>query len=374
MTRRARRRRPTFIYDQQIWRRFGLRRELLVILGTPVIGAVIAFLAISESGRSPVATSLVPSPSVPARSTSAPMVVHPLEPSPDPLAAGSAVALGVNVSAPDAAGLASFSAMTGARPRLVMWSQSWDEPLFYGSQIRPVAALGALPMISWDPIVGGVGIPLSQIAAGRYDPYIRKAGAEARRWGGRIYVRFAHEMNLPGSPFGPGHDGNTPSEYIAAWRHVTSVFTTAGATNVEWVWSPNVDCNGACPFTTFYPGDQWVNWVALDGYNYSVVNGDAWMSFAQIFGPSYETLTHLSGKPLMIAETASAEEGGSKAQWMTDMGHALSDRFTRVRALVWFQRVKETDWRINSSLASLEAFRSLVRSAPFSGPGGSTGQ
>ena len=50
---------------------------------------------------------------------------------------------------------------------------------------------------------------------------------------------------------------------------------------------------------------------------------------------------------MMIGETASTEDGGSKARWVTAMGHALSAQFPRVRALIWFQRVKETDWRIH---------------------------
>jgi hypothetical protein len=36
-----------------------------------------------------------------------------------------------------------------------------------------------------------------------------------------------------------------------------------------------------------------------------------------------------------------------------------------VRALVWFQRIKETDWRINSSPSSLAAFRAILASPLF---------
>ena len=125
-------------------------------------------------------------------------------------------------------------------------------------------------------------------------------------------------MNLSDNTWGPGVNGNTPEEFVAAWRHVVSVFRAVGATNVLWVWSPNVDCGGQCPFDAFYPGDAWVDWVALDGYNYGPVDDVPWMSMAQIFGPSYDDLTALTTKPLMIAETASTEEGGDKAAWITE--------------------------------------------------------
>jgi beta-mannanase len=172
-------------------------------------------------------------------------------------------------------------------------------------------------------------------------------------------------MNLSGSAWGPGHGGNTPQAFVAAWRHVVTIFRDEHATNVEWVWSPNVYCSGSCPFTSFYPGDSWVDWAALDGYNYASLSNDPWQTFAQIFGPSYQILTHLSDKPVMIGETSSAEAGGSKAQWITGMTQALASEFPRVRAIVWFQRVKETDWRVDSSPQSLDAFRAVARSRLF---------
>ena len=53
-----------------------------------------------------------------------------------------------------------------------------------------------------------------------------------------MYIRLAHEMNLAGSPFGPGHSGNAPAAFVAAWRRVVTIFRQQAATNVEWVWSP----------------------------------------------------------------------------------------------------------------------------------------
>lgn len=283
----------------------------------------------------------------------------------DPLASGSTVALGVGLGAPDVASVKFFSRLAGARPRLVMWYQQWSEPLFYPDQLANVASLRAYPMITWDPIENGVGIAFSQILAGRYDEYIRASAAAAARWHRPIYIRFGHEMNLPGSLFGPGRSGNTPSSFIAAWRHVVTIFRRAGAWNVEWVWSPNVDCERHCPFVAFYPGDAWVDWVALDGYNYGAVHSDVWLTFARIFGPPYSLVSRLTSKPMMIAETSSSDQGGSKAEWILGMGQALASNFTRVRAIVWFQRVKEADWRINSSPQALVAFRTLVRSPLF---------
>jgi hypothetical protein len=183
-------------------------------------------------------------------------------------------------------------------------------------------------------------------------------------------VRFAHEMNIQtaASPWGGAGAGNSPASFIAAWRHVVTVFRQAGATNVKWVWAPNTDCNGQCPFNAYYPGDAWVDYVGLDGYNFAAAHHIPWMSLASIFQSSYTTLTALSSKPVMFTETASAEGGGSKAAWIIQgFLHDIPTLFPRVMAIIWWQRVDQADWRVNSSTASQAAWRQVVASPLYGG-------
>ncbi len=285
-------------------------------------------------------------------------------------AATTPIALGVNIdNAPDQmSALQSYAQVAGANPAIVMWYQAWSEPLYYSDQLSNMKAFGGVPMITWDPIVNGVGVPLSDIVAGNYDSYILAQAKAAAAWGSLMYIRFAHEMNLSGSPFGPGNNGNTPAEYVAAWRHVVTIFRQAGATNVEWVWSPNVQCGGSCPFTAFYPGDQWVDWVGLDGYNYAGVDNVPWYTFSQVFGPSITSMESLTSKPLMVAETGSSDLGGSMAAWITQAFLTeIPSLYPSIRAAVWFDREKETDWRVNSSAASQTAWDAVVASPLYQG-------
>lgn len=279
------------------------------------------------------------------------------------------VALGVAVADPGRpASLDAYIAAAGRPPAIVEWSQSWSEPLFYPVQMKEVAALGAVPLVTWDPVAGGRGVPLSAVAGGRYDRYLRTAARAAASWGRPFFVRFAHEMNVRSSPFGPGAQGNNPAAFVAAWRHVVDLFRAEGATNVSWVWSPNVYCGGRCPFAAFYPGDAWVDWVALDGYNYAAVDHVPWMSLDKVFEPSYDVLRSITSKPVMIAETASTGTGEDKAAWITQgLLHAVPADLPAVRAVVWFDRQKETDWKVDSSPASLAAFRQVVSSALYQG-------
>ena len=280
------------------------------------------------------------------------------------------IALGVYTTAsPEPADFDAFSQLVGRAPAIVMWYQSWSEPLFYYSQMGMVAQDGATPLITWDPqLANGSGVPLSQIVTGNYDSYIRTQALAASSWHTTIYIRLAHEMNLPGSLYGPGVNGNTPALFIAAWQHVIGIFRSVGATNVRWVWSPNVDCEGKCPFQAFYPGDSWVDWVALDGYNYATVDNTPWLSFESVFESSYDELASLTKKPMMVAETSSTESGGDKAAWIAAaLTQTLPHAMPLVRALVWFNVDKETNWVVNSSPTSLQAFRTAVDQPLFGG-------
>ena len=70
----------------------------------------------------------------------------------------------------------------------------------------------------------------------------------------------------------------------------------------------------------------------------------------------------------MIAEIACTEEGGDKADWIRQgLLNDLPTLFPKVRAVIWFQEQKETDWRVNSSDAALAAFKQVAVSPAYQG-------
>lgn len=279
--------------------------------------------------------------------------------------AGSAqanITLGINTpNAPYPAEFESFSHLVGAKPKLVMWYQSWAEPMFFEKQMAWADSTGATPVVTWAPDLGRGSMRLRDIYRyKRFDRYLLRSAKEARSYGKPFFVRLGHEMNLKGSAYGPGRRGNRPRDFGRAWRYVVRLFRHHGATNVRWVWTPNVDCGGKCPFRKFYPGNSFVDWVGLDGYNYGAVDRTPWLSLVDVFHHSYSAMRHLTRKPLMIAETASTERGGDKAAWIRQGFAELPHAMPAVRTVMWFNRQKETDWRVDSSAASLAAFRSVI--------------
>ena len=276
------------------------------------------------------------------------------------------------------AALDAFAARAGVMPKIAMyyqdWNEGWSTALLNPRFLAPIVARGAMPMITWEPFLDS-GEPTNQpqysparIAAGDFDPYIRRAAREAAAYGQPFLLRFAHEMNGNWYQWG-AIPGNGPKAFVAMWRHVVSIFREEGALNVRWVWAPNVYSPGSAarPFAPYYPGDGWVDYVALDGYNWGTAGPSGWKSFSRVFGPSYAALTALTSKPMMISETASSGSGGDKAAWIREILTVLPTQMPRVRALVWFDREKETDWQIDSDPASALAFRELAASRLFSG-------
>ncbi|MDV8149593.1 glycosyl hydrolase [Arthrobacter sp. B10-11] len=236
------------------------------------------------------------------------------------------------------------------------------------TEMNAVRARGAVPLVTWEPWAWGSGLTqpayaLDRIAAGDFDAYLTQWGQALASWGQPVQLRFAHEMNGNWYPWAEGVNGNQSGDYVQAWRHVHDVVASTGASNVSWVWSPNVPYFGSTDIAGLFPGASYVDVVALDGYNWGTsASWSSWISPQDLFAPGIAQLRTLApGVPILIAETASAEAGGSKAQWNTDLVSYLAAQ-PDVVGFVWFHLQKETDWRINSSDSSAAAFKAALGS------------
>jgi hypothetical protein len=167
---------------------------------------------------------------------------------------------------------------------------------------------GRVPLVAWSAGSNSA----STIASGQVDTQIRAAADALRSLRGTVLLRFAYEMDHTRI--------GTPSETIAAWRHVRAVFQQENAANVQFVWCVTARGVRSGKAQTYYPGDDYVDWLAVDGYNR--YPNDLWRSPDWLFGPFYSwASTH--PKPLMIAESGSTEDPADptrKADWFTQLG------------------------------------------------------
>jgi hypothetical protein len=245
---------------------------------------------------------------------------------------------------------------------------------FLGAAMDRIRAHGAIPFFSW----GSQSTPasleepdfqLADVIAGTYDSYIRRFAEEARDWGHPFFLRFNWEMNGDWFAWMEGVNGNQPGESVAAWRHVHDIFTEVGASNATWVWCPNVDPSGDLrDLASLYPGDEYVDWTGLDGYNWGSSRGDRWLSFDQLYRSTYDYITRTlaPSKPLVIAEVGSSEHGGSKSAWIEDALDSIAGGYPKVRALLWFEKYDDgMDWPIETSSAATAAFAAGIRDPVF---------
>jgi len=245
----------------------------------------------------------------------------------------------------------------GVNFKAASWYQVWSDPI-NTAVANHYQAAGILPTLVWQPQNAGVGVAFDQVTAGAYDAYINASAAQVKALGYPIRISLAPEMNSDWVSWGMGKQGNTAANERAFWQYTVQKFRDAGATNAQWVWTPNIHSAGEqYSYADLYPGNAYVDFAGLDGYNWGTTRSwSAWQSFASVFGASYADITAVSSRPVLIMETASAEQGGDKATWIQDMFTAIHNQFTRIQGVSWFNMNKETDWRITSSPASAAAY------------------
>lgn len=276
--------------------------------------------------------------------------------------------------------IAAFEALVAHPVNVVQASIGWgytSNPAFAEFptyRIEGILKRGSTPEISWGPTVDGKGLyqpemSLASIYGGRHDAYIRRFAQAARSVGGPLLLRFAPEMNGWWMSYSEQNSGNKPGDFVKAWRHVHEIFEQVGATNVKWIWSPNNTVADAPSLAPLYPGNAYVDWVAVDGYSYPKV-GCA--SPGTVFDPAVQNIESFSDRPMMLAEVGIAAQCSNKPAWIASLFTWLHAH-TRIRSITWWDRdTRKDNWSVNSSPQATEAFRQGLAKYGVAGSSGLT--
>jgi hypothetical protein len=270
-----------------------------------------------------------------------------------------------------------FIAAVGHKPTVMMFNEGWAvNQTFDPSAFNDIADRGMMPMLSWEPWDYRVESPnhsgadpdqpkyrLSNIIDGAFDGYIREFADGIKALGYPVALRFAHEMNGFWYPWSTNVNGNKPGDYVKAWRHVHDIFAAAGATNVVWVWSPNVAYAGSTKLSTLYPGDAYVDWIGLSGY-YGTGGLTSYVTFNQIFNKTFRDLAKFTHKPVVITETAATNQSGQRTRWIQQL-FAEIPAHPNVIGFIWYEAVKELDWRVLTPPSAAKAFGAGAASPLF---------
>ena len=245
-----------------------------------------------------------------------------------------------------------FGRAVGQPPKLILFYSGWHER-FKVPFSTEVSSHGAVPLVQINPDKASI----KSIASGQWDNYLRSYAKQVRAFGHRVIIGFAHEMNGTWYPWGWPHV--QPRTWIAAWRHMVSVFRFQGATNVTWLWTISSGKKHAAIAAKYWPGKAWVTWAGIDGYFYTPSSFDA------VFAPEIRVIHHLAPHlPILLSETGAGQVAGQAR-----MIPRLFDGIKRWKllGLVWYDVPQSNgryhqDWRIEGHAASIAAFRAGLRS------------
>ncbi|RYX86193.1 hypothetical protein EON83_02930 [bacterium] len=251
---------------------------------------------------------------------------------------------------------------------LTSWRQN------YSSSLARVQRLGALSLIKFSTQDYAFDsthkmLDLKDIAAGTWDDYFIEAARTVRDFELPVFISIDHEMNGTWYPYSQAYPGSktTAADYVAAWKHIVDVFRKQGASNAAFVWAPNVPDVGGIPYTSYYPGDDYVDWVGISFYS-----GNTMSAMDEI----YRQLA--PRKPFFITEWATATEKNKfnslfpgEVEWVEQFFAALETRYPRVKAISWFNwQNGDGDYRLTRVPAQAQAYaKDIAESRYMSSPG-----
>lgn len=244
-----------------------------------------------------------------------------------------------------------FAQGAAGQPGIVVYYSRWGAP-FQARFATAALQHGATVLVQIEP-----GQRMSDIANGAADTYLRSYAGAVRSYGHPVIISFAPEGDGPWYQWGYSH--TRPQAWVAAWRHVVTLFRRAGAVNVTWLWDMSERTPATTSVSRYWPGSQYVTWVGLDGYYIRPAD-----TFATVFAPTIAEVRRLTQAPILIAETAVGTTP-DRLQQIRDL--AAGVRVSHLLGLVWFDQSQHQppyhqDWRLEDDPAALAAFRSAVSS------------
>jgi hypothetical protein len=260
------------------------------------------------------------------------------------------------------------------------------------------------------------------------DPYASALAAQiadvAEGYQGRVFVRFAPQMNVPWVPW-----GQQPEAYREAFR-VLAAAMDEELDDPVMVWSPtaaedypfrepsgtapaggalgllDTDGNGVWDldddaYAPYYPGDEVVDWVGLSAYHDETDEASMRNAvpepgeFEALLGPAssagaaaeedfYAAYAAGHDRPLMVETAAfySSDVGGGaseleiKSTWWEQVLSAPGNGYGLIGAVVWNETVEQrqegtvgVDWRVTAEPDLAGAFaRQVADSGAVTGP------
>jgi len=233
---------------------------------------------------------------------------------------------------------------------------------------------GRIMFFAWESRIFATGTTLTwrQVYSGEYDEVIDAVARRIADAGVPIFMGFDHE---PEDDPSKGSD----ADFVRAWRHVVDRFERAGAHNAIWVWTV-MGWSGYYPrYHDLYPGDEYVDWIGYDPYNFHHCNGSRWETPWESIAPFYQWLDNNRigvGKPRMLAEYGTNSDPAdpqAKRNWFETLPETIR-ALPQIRAVIYFNSAGSTrtdddcNMLLNDTQESLAGFRAAGADPYFNQP------
>jgi Glycosyl hydrolase family 26 len=256
--------------------------------------------------------------------------------------------------------LAAYENAVGAKTAWVFFSDNWYETrLFPAKNCAWIHEAGKIPyirlMLRSSPGQNRAEktFILDAIAAGTFDADLKQWAAGAKQFGAPLLVEWGTECNGDWFAWNGKWNGHEmgAGKFIAAWRHIVTLVREAGCSNITWVWhvdsedSPKKEWNR---LENYYPGDDFVDWIAVSAYGpQTPKEKDAPSRIRELLDPVYPRINALApSKPLILAEFGCTRGNPqiTAPDWARDaLADLFSDRWPRISGFCWWNEAWQND-------------------------------
>ncbi len=227
---------------------------------------------------------------------------------------------------------------------------------------------GALPLINWEPTtdaftelkdhpeLGQNQKIFYYIQKGFFDEYIDETASALRDLGFPVFLNFAPEMDNPSNDWSVT-GGNTPEEFIKAWRYVHDRFEALGVQNITWIWNPSRSegMESYFPSGKQYPESRYVDWIGiscvLEGSMDQEIEGE---DFTSLYQPFHEKIQTLGiGLPIILTELGATSKIEFAKNWTMNSLEKIKSSHPEIKAAIVYNKIDEINQK--KSVAFQEA-------------------
>lgn len=206
--------------------------------------------------------------------------------------------------------------------------------------------------------IGGTVQPdysYQSILNGKWDTYFKDFAKQLTAYQGPIILVPFSELNGNWNPWSGTTNGNKPQDAVVAWRYIHKFF--ADVPNVKFGLAVNAASVPNTPenqIINYYPGDEYVDYVGVDGFNMGNPN----LSFDALFNKPLNIFKQYN-KPVLIFSFGTGASP-DKAAWLNDALNVQLPKYPFVTGWVYFNQNKERNWLLWSDQNTFSVFTKYI--------------